>query len=176
MHGRYRARGMSDAPTPTWINADTGEVFEGECPNCADLDILVTAMERERRSDRIARAKAEKAVERDQVAKRDGAMWQRILAKWEETFPEKRITSKGIKSERATVFFLRLEAGATIEHVELAVAAARKWPCVVYGKRQQTGSRSDLAIDLIQICKGDAQFDFLVERGTELAAEKEPLF
>jgi hypothetical protein len=127
-------------------------------------------MERERRSDRIARAKAEKAVDRDQVARRDGATWQRIRDHWQAAFPELRPTSLGIKSARATQVFLRLEAGATEADVFAAIDAATVWRYIVYGKRTKSGSKSDLAIDLEQIVstKHDHLFDLLVSEGYAL--------
>lgn len=158
----------------TWANVETGEIVEGDCPQCAatreETEAQLAAMERERRSDRIARAKAEKAVERDQVTRRDGATWQRIREHWQAAFPELKPTSLGIKSARATKVFLRLEAGATELDVLHAIDAAKRWRYVVYGKRTKTGSKSDLAIDLEDIVaiKRDREFDFLVTEGRGL--------
>lgn len=140
---------------------------------CESAEVQVTAMERERRADRSARAKAEKAVERFVEAKRDAKVWKEAIAYWCEAFPDKRVTSKGVKSARATKFFQRLDAGATVEDVRYAIDAAKVWQYVVFGKRQKSGSRSDLATDLEHICSvgNDAQFDGLVEIGRALERE-----
>lgn len=160
-----------------YADVETGELFEG-CPHCeqarAEAEAQVLAMERERRSDRIARGKAEKVADRAEVARRDGKVWKEILAYWEQAFPDKRISSKGIKSARATKLFQRLEAGTTSEDVRYAIDAAKVWRWVVYGKRQRNGSQSDLAIDLQDVVSvgNDAQFDRLVELGREMVKEK----
>lgn len=154
-----------------WVNED-GEVTGDCCPTCEGYGHL----ERELRRYRTNLTRAEHAAERADVAKRDGKTWKDAIAYWEEAFPEKRVTSKGIKSARATKFFLRLEAGATPEDVRLAIDAAKTWRYVVFGKRQKAGSKSDLAIDLEQIVSvgNDAQFDRLAELGREMQEAAKP--
>lgn len=148
-----------------WVD-ENGEVTGDTCPSCEGYSRL----ERDLRNARTAITRLERDAERNLVAKRDGAQWKAVLAFWELHFPEKRISSKGIKSARATKYFQRLEAGATPADVEYAIAAATVWRYVVYGKRTKTGSASDLAIDLQDIVSvgNDAQFDRLVELGREM--------
>lgn len=152
-----------------WVD-ENGEVTGDTCPSCQGYSHI----ERELRNMRSKVTRLENDAERNLVAKRDGKVWQDAIAYWEHTFPEKRVTSKGIKSARATKFFQRLEAGATPEDVQYAIDAARVWRYVVFGKRQRSGSQSDLSIDLEHICSvgNDAQFDRLVELGREIAAAK----
>lgn len=154
-----------------WVD-ENGELSD-DCPNCADLDANVQVMERELRRYRAKITRMENEAEHALVAKRDGKLWKETLAYWQKAFPEKRVTSKGIKSARATKFFQRLEAGATPGDVRYAIDAAKVWRYVVFGKRQKSGSKSDLAIDLEHICSvgNDAQFDHLCELGR---AMKEP--
>lgn len=149
-----------------WVDAN-GEITGDVCPACEGYTIL----ERDLRNARSKITRLERDAERNEVSKRDGATWKAALEHWCQAFPDKRISSKGIKSARATKYFQRLEAGATPEDVNLAVDAARVWQYVVFGKRQKSGSQSDLAIDLEHICSvgNDAQFDRLVEIGRELA-------
>lgn len=149
-----------------FVDTETGEVYDS-CPRCAELETQVAAMERERRADRSARAKAERALEKDVVAKRDGADWKRILAYWRAAFPDKKPTATGVKSARATKFFLRCDSGATVEDIERAIDGAKEYRYVVYGKRTRTGSASDDATDLQDIVSlnNDANFDFLVSVG-----------
>lgn len=165
---------------PEWMNVATGEIVEGgPCPECAatadEAAIQVGGMERELRSMRSKLTKAERAAERDEVKRRDGDIWQRILGAWLETFPDKRPTAKGIRSARATAVFLRLESGAAEEDVVAAIVGARVWPYVVYGKRRQSGSPSDEATDLQEIMslKNDGMFDFLRDVGA-VEREKAP--
>lgn len=148
-----------------WVN-EHGEITGDTCPNCEGY----AAIERELRNYRTKVTRLEREAERQEVAKRDGKVWKEALAYWQEKFPDKRVTSKGVKSARATKFFQRLEAGATPEDVNYAVDAAKVWQYVVFGKRQRSGSKSDLAIDLEQIVSvgNDALFDFLVEKGREM--------
>jgi hypothetical protein len=158
----------------TWANTETGELREGDCPECADTkewaEEQVRALELERRKDRAKITRLERAAERDQVARRDGATWQRIRDHWLAAFPELKPTSLGIKSARATQVFLRLEAGATEADIMAAIDAAREWRWIVYGKRTKSGSKHDLAIDLEQIVstKHDHLFDLLVTEGYAL--------
>lgn len=152
-----------------WIDPTTGEVTGDTCPSCDGYSHL----ERELRNYRSKVTRLEREAERQAVAKRDGKLWKETLEYWCAAFPDKRISSKGIKSARATKFFQRLEAGATPEDVRYAIDAAKVWRYVVFGKRQKSGCRSDLAIDLEQIVSvgNDAQFDSLIERGREMAKE-----
>lgn len=149
-----------------YVDTETGELYDS-CPRCAELEVQVRAMEKERRADRAARSKAERALEKDVVAKRDKSDWERILTYWLAAFPDKKPTAKGIKSARATKFFMRCDSGATVEDVELAIDGAKEWPYIVFGKRQKSGSKSDLADDLEDIVSlgKDANFDFLVLAG-----------
>ena len=157
---------------PRWLNPETGETCEG-CPHCEtvrqECEVQIAAMERERRADRSARARAEAEVQREHAAKRDGAIWKRILSTWADTFPEhaKRLRSKGIKSARATAVFLRIEAGASVEDWEDAIMGARQLPYVTFGKRTATGTEHDLAVDLQQIAapNRDHEFELLCEVG-----------
>lgn len=152
-----------------WVDEDTGEVTGDTCPTCEGYAHL----EREARNLRAKITRLENEAERQAVAKRDGAQWKAILAYWQEAFPDKRISSKSIKSARATKFFLRLEAGATPEDVRYAIDAAKVWRYIVFGKRVKSGSKSDLAVDLEHIVSvgNDAQFDGLVELGRAMREE-----
>lgn len=154
-----------------WYNPETGEITDTPpddyvCPTCEGY----SRIERELRVMRAKITRLENDAERNIVAKRDGKLWKDTLAYWQKAFPDKRISSKGIKSARATKFFQRLEAGATPEDVRYAIDAAKVWQFVVFGKRQKSGSKSDLAIDLEHIVSvgNDAQFDRLVEIGREM--------
>lgn len=152
-----------------WVDPDTGEITGDECPTCEGYRHL----EREARNLRAKITRLENEAERNAIAKRDGKVWKDTFAYWEKAFPEKRVTSKGVKSARATKVFQRLEAGATPEDVRYAIDAAKVWRYVVFGKRQKSGSKSDLAIDLQEIVAvgNDAQFDKLVELGREMEQE-----
>lgn len=158
----------------TWANTETGELVEGPCPYCAgtveECDAIVSRVEKNRHADILARAKAEKALERDVVAKRDGADWQRIVTHWKETFPQIKATSLSIRSNRATHTFIRIERGCSVDDVLAAIDGAKEWPYVVFGKRVRTGSRSDLGIDIEDIVsiKHDRNFDFLLSEGYAL--------
>jgi hypothetical protein len=147
-----------------WVDAN-GEITGDTCPSCEGY----AQAERELRNYRARVTRLENEAERNAVAKRDGKLWNETLAYWCEAFPEKRISSKGIKSARAAKFFQRLEAGATPEDVRYAIDGAKFWRYVVFGKRQRKGSPSDLAVDLEHIVSvgNDAQFDSLVERGRD---------
>ena len=149
-----------------WVDPSTGEVTGDICPSCEGYSLL----ERDLRNARSKITRLERDAERNLVAKRDGKLWKEILEYWMEAFPERRVTSKNIKSARATRLFQRLEAGATPADVLYAINAAKVWRWVVYGKRQRNGSHSDLAIDLQDIVSvgNDAQFDRLVELGREM--------
>lgn len=148
-----------------WVD-ENGAVTGDTCPTCAAYALV----ERDLRNYRAKVTRLENDAERNAVAKRDGATWKAILSYWQAAFPDRRISSKGIKSARATKFFQRLEAGATPEDVHYAIDAAKVWQFIVFGKRQKSGSKSDLAIDLEQIVSvgNDAQFDGLVEKGREM--------
>lgn len=150
-----------------WVN-DDGEVTGDACPSCEAYGRI----EADLRNYRTKVTRLEHEAERNLVAKRDAKVWTETLAYWGRAFPDKRVTSKGIKSARATKFFQRLDAGATAEDVRHAINAARVWQYVVFGKRQKSGSKSDLAVDLEHICSvgNDAQFDDLCEKGREIAA------
>lgn len=150
-----------------WVD-ENGEVTGDTCPTCEGYSQL----ERDLRNARTKITRLEREAERATVAKRDGNLWKETVAFWEAAFPEKRITSKGVKSARATKYFQRLEAGAKPEDVRYAITAAKTWRYVVFGKRQKSGSKSDLAIDLEHIVSvgNDAQFDRLVELGREMEA------
>lgn len=149
-----------------WVD-DQGEVTGDVCPSCEGYG----KVERDLRNARTAITRLERDAERNLVAKRDGKVWTEALAHWQRVFPDRRVTSKGIKSARATKFFQRLDAGATPEDVRHAVNAAKVWAYVVFGKRVKTGSKSDLAVDLEHICSvgNDAQFDDLCQKGREIA-------
>lgn len=148
-----------------WVDGN-GEVTGDTCPSCEGY----SQIERDLRNYRAKVTRLEHDAERNLVAKRDGKLWKEIVAYWEQVFPDKKITSKGIKSARATKYFQRLEAGAKPEDVQYAIDAAKVWRFVVFGKRQRSGSKSDLAIDLEHIVSvgNDAQFDGLVEKGREM--------
>jgi hypothetical protein len=148
---------------------DNGEVTGEVCPSCEGY----SQVERELRNYRSKVTRLENEAERNAVAKRDGKLWKETLAYWQAAFPEKRISSKGIKSARATRLFQRLEAGATPEDVRHAIDAARSVPYVVYGRRVKSGSRADLAVDLEDVVSvgHDARFDELVELGREMEKE-----
>lgn len=158
----------------TFVDIETGEQYEGPCPNCAEreqwAEAQVRKMEMERRGDRAKVTRMENAAERDLVRRRDGATWEHALEQWLAAFPDKRPSSKSIKSARATKFFQRLEAGATPDDVDDAIRGAKAYPYVVYGKRVKSGSKSDLANDLEDIVavNSDRQFDALVEIGRAL--------
>lgn len=166
----------------TWVNAESGEVLDADCPRCEDTrvecDIQVSTMERELRGMRSKLTRAERKLEAESIKKRDGASWKLVLGKWMEVFPDKRVTSKGVKSARATAYFLRQDAGATEEDVIDAIYGAKAYPYVVYGKRRQTGSESDLLIDLQDIVSvnNDRNFDFLCEVGRAARQPQEPVF
>lgn len=161
----------------TWINQETGEVLEADCPRCAETrdeaETQVGAIEREIRKYRTKVTKLERAAERDEVKRRDGAVWKQILEAWREAFPGKKVRSTDIKSARATKVFLRLERGASIEDCLDAIEGARQFPYVVFGKRQKSGSRSDLADDLehIMAVNRDHEFDFLADVGRKAREE-----
>lgn len=154
-----------------WVNSETGEVVEGDCPRCANViehaEAQLRAMEMELRQKRAKITRLERQADRETVAKRDGAVWKDVLAYWLEAFPDKRPSAKGIKSARATKVFMRLESGANVEDVKLSIDGARLYPYVVFGKRQKSGSKSDLADDLEQIMaiNRDHEFDFLRDAG-----------
>lgn len=143
-------------PLMPWVD-EQGVVSE-TCPNCLHA-------ERELRNYRAKITRLLNEAESAKVAKRDGKVWLEAIEHWILAFPGRRITSKGIKSERATIFFQRLDAGASEQDVRDAVVGAKEFPYIVYGKRTKTGSKSDLAVDLVDVCKHDTQFDFLVEVG-----------
>src|ERR1039458_8351870 len=153
-----------------WVDSATGEVTGDTCPTCEGYALA----EREARNYRTKISRLENDAERNLVARRDGATWKAILEYWSEAFPDKRISSRGIKSARATKFFLRLEAGATPEDVRHAIDAAKVCRFVVYGKRCRTGSKSDLAVDLEHVVSvgNDAQFDGLVELGRAIVRSR----
>jgi hypothetical protein len=159
-----------------YVNVETGEMVEGDCPYCADLRVetegQLVAMERELRQKRSKITKLENAAERDLVKKRDAAAWKDVLSAWMIAFPTKKPSATGIKSARATKVFMRLESGSSVEEIKNAIAGAMVYPFVVYGKRQKTGSRTDDASDLQDIVStnNDANFDFLCEVGRDLRA------
>lgn len=158
---------------PTWFTAD-GEVFEGECPNCEDTrraaEVQVNAMEKERRTDRAARTKAENALEVAAAGRRDEKVWLDLFECWRLAFPEKKPSSNSVKSARATKVFQRLTMGATPEDVKDAIAGAMVFRYVVFGKRVTNGSRTDDGSDLADIVSpdNDRNFDFLREEGHKL--------
>lgn len=149
-----------------WVDPETGEASDG-CPECENAELQVRMMEMELRRYRSKVTTLENAAERDTVAKRDGSLWNAVLAEWLRVFPDKKPSAKGIKSARATRYFQRLEAGAQPEDVFSAIRGAKEYPYVVYGKRTRTGSKSDEATDLQDICsvKNDAMFDWLRDAG-----------
>ncbi|MGH8524364.1 MAG: hypothetical protein ACREXY_09135 [Gammaproteobacteria bacterium] len=155
----------------TWANTETGELVEADCPNCAETrewaEEQVRSLELERRKDRGRITRLEREVERAVVAKRDGAEWVRITAHWQAAFPQLKPRGLSVKSARATKVFQRLETGCSVDDVLAAIDGAKAWPYVVFGKRQRTGSKSDLAIDLEDIVSvgKDRNFDFLVVEG-----------
>lgn len=153
-----------------WLDEETGEITGDTCPTCEGY----TRLEREMRNLRTQITRLQNEAERQLVTKRDGKLWKDTLNYWMEAFPEKRVTSKDIKSARATKLFQRFQAGALPEDVRYAIDAAKVWRYVVFGKRQKSGSQSDLAIDLEQIVSigNDAQFDSLVELGRKMAEER----
>jgi hypothetical protein len=161
-----------------FVNVETGEMVEGDCPFCADLRIetegQLVAMERELRQKRSKITKLENAAERDLVKKRDAAAWKDVLSAWMIAFPTKKPSATGIKSARATKVFMRLESGSSVEEIKNAIAGAMIYPYVVFGKRQKSGSRSDLADDIQEIVSvnNDANFDFLRDVGAQVRVSR----
>jgi hypothetical protein len=159
-----------------WVDPETGEMTN-ECPGCDETrryaEIQMREMELELRKMRARVTRAENQLEAAEVGKRDGKVWKELLGYWQLKFPERRITSKNVKSARATKVFARLDAGAQIGDFQLAIDGAHAFPYVVFGKRVKTGSPSDLAVDLEDIAsiKKDKDFDWLVAAGME-AREK----
>jgi len=158
-----------------WLDPDTGEVG-GECPLCADVraetEAQVRAMEMDLRRWRAKCSKLENATERELVAKRDGAAWKEFLRCYKAAFPEKRLSATGVKSASATKFFMRLDAGASLEDVKDAIAGAMELPYVTFGKRTKTGAAHDLAVHPQDIVspQNDANFDVLRDAGARLRA------
>lgn len=149
-----------------WVDDETGEASE-TCPNCYVL-------EREARLYRAKITRLENDAERQMVARRDGAAWKEFLRCYQLAFPEKRLTATGIKSATASKFFVRLEAGATLEQTLDAIRGAWSYQYVVFGKRVRSGSKSDHSIhpqDIVSV-NNDALFDFLVSAGAELRAAR----
>lgn len=163
----------------TWVNPETGEVAEAECPHCEEMkawaEAQVHGLELEARRFRARITRLENEAEAAQVAKRDGKVWKEFLRCYKLAFPDRRLTATGIKSATATKFFLRLESGATEEDVKNALAGAVAYPYVVFGKRVKSGSRSDLAVHPQHIVSpdNDANFDFLRDAGAALRGEGE---
>lgn len=148
------------------------------CPECGSVlplaemldeeaEIQVHALELRVRSLQSKVTRMEREREAQTVAKRDGAVWQRVITAWLEAFPDKTPSAKSVKSARATKVFMRLDSGATVDDVLAAIRGAQLYPFVVFGKRVKSGSRSDLADDLEDIVavNRDREFDFLVEAG-----------
>lgn len=168
--------------TDVWIHADTGEVVEGDCPRCEttreECEIQVRAMERERRSDRAARTRAENEVEKVRAAKQDAAAWKECLAFYAECFPgkAKAMRSTSIKSERARLFFERLEAIDSpdpLRDVKAAIYACTAWKWVSFGRRVKSpNGQAQLAIDLADILRDDVRFDHMCQKGHEMNAER----
>lgn len=154
-----------------WINSETGELADAECPHCAATkewaENQVRSMEIERRKDRAAVTRMKNEMEAQKVAKRDASVWKEALRCWQLAFPSKRPTSTGVKSARATAFFQRLEAGATLEDVLDVIAGGMRYPYVVYGVRRESGSPSDRKDDLQDLMHlgNDGQFDMLRDVG-----------
>lgn len=169
--------------TRVWVDAATGETVEGACPFCAATEERcedqVKAMERERRVDRAARAKDAREVEKVKAAKRDAAAWAEVLDFYAEHFPDKAaaMRSKSIKSERASVFFRRLESidsDDAMRDIKAAIYAAKTWQWVSYGRRvKKPHGQAQPATDLADILKDDVRFDYLVQHGYELKAQHE---
>src|SRR5689334_6283216 len=136
-----------------WIN-EHGELSD-DCPQCEatrrDCEIQIGGLERDLRGWRSKATRAENKLEAAEVGKRDGKLWKETVAYWQQKFPNQRITSKGVKSSRATKYFLRLDAGAMPEDFLLAIDGAHSLPYVVYGARRASGSKADLRIDLEHI-------------------------
>lgn len=161
-----------------WVRTDTGEMVEGECPYCEatreEAETQIKRMEAERRTDRAARAKAEREVERQKAAKRDAAAWAEVLAFYAEHFPDKAaaMRSKSIKSERASVFFHRLESIDSedpMRDIKAAIFAATRWRWISYGRRvKKPHAEAQPAVDLADILKDDVRFDYLVKHGYEM--------
>jgi hypothetical protein len=163
-----------DAVPRRWVDANSGEEYAGKCPDCSATRALAEdqmhRMELELRAMRGKLTKAERAVEHAKVARRDGAVWEEALGFWLRTFPDKRPSSVGIKSARATKFFERFESISDPDPmgvVRAAVLGAKAYPYVVYGSRTKTGPKSALATDLQELVHvgQDHLFDFLVEAG-----------
>lgn len=156
----------------TWIDQETGEIYEGSCPECErvkdDCALQVREQDRELAKIRVRVGKAERAVDREAIAKRDGATWATIREAWLRAFPDKKPTATGVKSARATQVFLRLAQGATVDDFLDAIEGAKHHPFVTFGKRTATAtSKSKRADDLEDIAsvKSDAMFDWLVMNG-----------
>lgn len=166
-----------------YVDTDSGEIFEG-CPHCEstrrDCEAQIIGLERDLRTWRMRTTKAEAKAVQIEESKRDGAEWKRVVAYWQSKFPNKKITSKSMKSSRATAYFQRVDAGAGEDDFFLAIDGAVRLPFVVYGSRRASGSGSDLKIDLQHIASigNDAQFDALVDAGrlAREEAKEEELF
>lgn len=158
---------------PPYIDTATGEVYES-CPRCeaaeVEAETQIFRMEQERRQDRAARTKAENALEAAETGRRDEKLWLELFDCWRLAFPEKRPTTKAVKSARATAVFKRLTAGATPEDIKDAIAGAMVYRYVVFGKRVTNGSRTDDGSDLADIVSpdNDRNFDFLSEEGHKM--------
>lgn len=144
---------------------ECGAVFE--CPVCLGRDVQVGKMERELRAARGKVTKLEREREVQKVAKRDGAVWKRILGAYREAFPDKRLSATGIKSARATAVFQRMEQGATVEDWLAVIRGGKEYPFVVYGERRRSGSQADRADDLQDFAHlhKDRLFEFLRDAG-----------
>ena len=158
----------------TWINRETGEIQEGECPMCErtreDCEIQVRGLELEARKARSKITKLERMAEKEAIAKRDGATWKRLLDAWLAAFPDKRPTAKGIKSARATAVFQRLGQGATEQDFHDAILGAKEYPYVTFGKRTKTATKQSARMDDLQdiaAIHSDAMFDWLRDAGVK---------
>lgn len=157
-----------------WVNPDTGETVEGDCPFCATTtelaELQVVGLELEARRYRSKIRRLEDEIAGDTLANRSSEYWKPLLNAWLLAFPHKRPTATGIKSQRAKATFQRLDSGATVEDFLDAIAGCMAYPYVVYGSRRQTGSDADLRDDIADIAciNNDAQFDQLRDVGHAL--------
>lgn len=165
---------------PVWVRPDSGETVEGDCPRCASTREEAEAMVREmelanrRLTSRMTRMKND--FERQQAARRDAEEWGDVCEFWLRTFPELKPRTLGIKSERATAFFTRLETGVSVQDVKDAITGASRYRYVLFGRRVEKASgQAALAIDLTEIChlKADRWFDFLLQAGRTMREKEE---
>lgn len=162
-----------------WYSKDHGEIA-APCPHCeetrAEAETQVHHLELEARRFRSRITRLQNEADAALISRRDAAVWLDILDCWMKAFPAKRPTAKGIKSERATKVFLRLESGASVEDCKNAIAGAMFYPYRHFNNRvkEPTGkSAEETDLSDIMSINRDAIFDFLRDRGAELRGVRE---